>query len=268
MERYLIVGPARSGTTVTHLCLAGHPNVSALSDEVRVDPFFTLGISVFTHGNDDPEERRRGFVALFDALCGLHRTKETRVLGCKTAISSPDEALTLVASLRKNLPGMKVILTLRRDIVAQLGSLRRAQATGNWHSWVKPKLALDRKIRIDKAQLERHAWDYLRTERELMALKDAHPVFVVSYEEDLLSGDGEVYQRIFDFLGLPRRPVTWLKSDKVAPPPEDYISDYDAHAATAKRLREQFEADPEKQPHRPPAKQGRLLERLRDRLPF
>ena len=46
--RYILVGPARSGTTVTHLALKGHPNVSAVRDEVRIDPLFTQGMGAFT----------------------------------------------------------------------------------------------------------------------------------------------------------------------------------------------------------------------------
>jgi hypothetical protein len=66
--RYLIVGMARSGTTVTHRALYGHPKVCALDDEIRVDPFFTRGIEAFTVGGANPWERENGSLQLFDAL--------------------------------------------------------------------------------------------------------------------------------------------------------------------------------------------------------
>ena len=43
-KRFVIVGMARSGTTVTLQALQGHPDVRTAMDEIRVDPFFTRGI--------------------------------------------------------------------------------------------------------------------------------------------------------------------------------------------------------------------------------
>jgi len=51
-NRYLIVGCGRSGSTLIHLLLKGHPNIVALNDELKVSPFFTKGISTFTFGSD------------------------------------------------------------------------------------------------------------------------------------------------------------------------------------------------------------------------
>lgn len=244
MKRYLIAGPARSGTTVTHLCLAGHPNVSALSDEVKVRPFFTEGISAFTHGNDKEEERRQGFVALFDALSMLHRPPQLLACGLKTAISCRDEAMELVRSLQTYFPELKIILTLRNDIVAQFGSLERAKATGKWHSWVKSDNGSAGRLQIDDQRLYAHAADYLQTVRELQRLKETHDVFEVFYEDDILPGDLRVYSRLFDFLDLPQTEITWLKSKKVAPAPEQFIDDYRRHADAVLLLLRKFEADP------------------------
>jgi len=198
-NRYIIVGPARSGTTVTHLCLAGHPNVSALNDEVKVHPFFTEGISAFTHGNDLETEFKKGFMAIFDALCTLNSPDELLAGGLKTAIGSSAEAANFVRSVQNFFPKVKIVLTLRDDIVAQFGSMELAKATGKWHSWVKPEGQLEGKITLDKDRLDAHAVDYLKTVRELQRLKETHEVFEVSYEKDILPGNRQVYHRLFQF---------------------------------------------------------------------
>jgi len=268
MNRYIIVGPARSGTTVTHLCLAGHPNVSALNDEVKVHPFFTEGISTFTHGNDRESERRKGFLALFDTLCTLNRPEELVACGFKTAISNLTEAVDFVNSVQSFLKGVKIVLTLRDDIVAQFGSLERAKATGNWHSWVKPKRGLEGKIKLDKIRLHAHAVEYLKTVRELQRLKEAHEVFEISYENDILPGNLQVYHRLFQFLELPDMEITWLRSKKVAPAPKDFIAEYTQYVATVRVLRQRFEDNPalfDAGPETRSKKSG-LLQRMNQRL--
>ena len=141
VTRYIVVGPARSGTTVTHLCLAGHPNVSALNDEVPVRPFFTEGISTFTHGNDLEEERNRGYLALFDAMCTLRRPGELKACGLKTAIPKHHDAVDFVKAVKAFLPELRIVLTVREDVVAQYGSLLLAKKTGQWHSCLRIGIA-------------------------------------------------------------------------------------------------------------------------------
>ena len=48
--RFLIIGYQRSGTTVISHLLRGHPDVSSLGGELRIEPFFSHGTRVFTGG--------------------------------------------------------------------------------------------------------------------------------------------------------------------------------------------------------------------------
>jgi hypothetical protein len=215
-----------------------------LSDEVRVKPFFVEGLSVFTHGNEKEEEREKGFIALFDAITSLHRGETTRAIGFKTALPFHKEAVDFVNSVQSFFPEIKIIITLRDDIVAQFGSLERAKVTGNWHSWVKPESNLKEKLKLEKNRLYDHAVDYLKTVHELERLKESHEVFEVSYENDILPGNLKVYYQVFRFLGLPEKEITWLRSNKVAPPPEEFIEDYMQHKSALDELRHRFETNP------------------------
>ena len=245
MNRYLIIGQMRSGTTVTHLCLKGHPEISALNDEIKVEPFFTQGLSVFTHGNDLPEEKVRGPLVLYDALAGLCATPKVTAWGMKTAISSLTEAKTLIDSLRNGFPGLKIIHTQRDDIVAQYGSLLRAEATGQWHSWSKPIKDPLRTISLLKGKLAQVALQSIEISAALNTLKETHDFFDVSYERDLLPNDMLVFRRLFAFLGVSDVKIDWLNSTKVAPHPQSYIEDYLLHVDFVNMLKKCFDEDPE-----------------------
>lgn len=81
MIRYIIVGTYRSGTTAVHSCLEGHPEASALSDEARIYPFFTRGISTFTFGDENEIEKSQGHIRLFDALAQISVNNNTKACG-------------------------------------------------------------------------------------------------------------------------------------------------------------------------------------------
>ena len=120
--RYLIIGACRSGTTVVHLAIMGHPNVSALNDEVKINPFFTKGISAFTYGNDLEKEKEKGYSVLFDALTKLTADQNTTTHGMKVATNSSYLAKSAIDVLDKYLDNVKIIVIRRRDLVAQFGS--------------------------------------------------------------------------------------------------------------------------------------------------
>ena len=80
IKRYVVLGLARSGTTVVHFALKGHPNIAALNDEVRVS-FFTEGISTFTQRDDNVLEKKVGSLSLFDAVAGVFSDENDTPVG-------------------------------------------------------------------------------------------------------------------------------------------------------------------------------------------
>ena len=133
-NHYLIVGCPRSGTTVIHLLLKGHPNITALNDEIKVSPLFTKGISTFTFGNDLLEEKTLGFSLLFDAITSVSAKDHTRASGAKCVCHSPTQARVVVETLQKHMTNLKIILMVRNDLVAQYGSMLNASKGGINHS--------------------------------------------------------------------------------------------------------------------------------------
>ncbi|MEM7199608.1 MAG: sulfotransferase [Planctomycetota bacterium] len=233
-RRFVTIGLRRSGTTVTHLALKGHPNVSGLGDEVKVAPFFTDGLYTFTVGQRSEKERRLCYGALFDAITmtkpRLGEAEESAIAanGLKVAIGTVKEAEALVAGLQTYFPEVKIVHVRRADAVARFASLVLARTTGRWHSWTKGAAADPvEAMRADPTEFEEF---YRRTEaahQRLAVLHSSHEVFPLSYERDILDGAPACYERAFGFLGVAPMPPTWLRSEKVAPPIDRIFSNVD-----------------------------------------
>ena len=220
--RYVIAGLPRSGTTLIHKAIAGHPNASALNDELRVSPFWDRGLSTFTFGHETPEEQRAGHVALFDAVTSIAASADTRAFGVKCCVSSPEEAELVIISATRRIPGVKMIVVLRRDLVAQYASLLRARRSGAWHSWRHTDRPPVAQVHIRPLLFDRYVTNALATLASLQVAPAAH---IVVFEE-LVASSADGFRAIFDFLDLPDVPIDWEIGDKVSPLPEAYIDNY------------------------------------------
>jgi hypothetical protein len=220
--RYVIVGMPRSGTTLIHKAVAGHPDASALNDELCVSPFWDRGLSTFTFGHETPEERRTGHVALFDAVTSIAASAATRAFGVKCCVSSPEEAELVVTSATRTIPGVKMIVVLRHDLVAQYASLLRARRSGAWHSWRRADRPPVAQVHIRPLLFDRYATNALDTLARLQCAPAAH---VVVFEE-LVASKADGFRAIFDFLDLPDVAIDWELGEKVSPAPEAYIDNY------------------------------------------
>ncbi len=225
ISRYLIVGNARSGTTVTHLALMGHPNISALNNEINVNPFFSKGFASFTFGAETKNEKTLGYQILFDAITSVNLTKNSMARGMKVALSSVKDAEILVESIKHNFPDIKIIFVERLDYLAQFGSLKRAENSGQYHSWNKQMKKVS-DISINKKDFIDYVFRVKKINEIVEILKYSHEFMIFNYEEDILEGSLKNYTKLFNFLKIPIVDITWLNSSKVAPSPEIFIKNY------------------------------------------
>ncbi len=241
--RSVLVGCPRSGSTLAHTAIMGHPNASVLSDEMPVYPFFYKGLSTFTCGSEFDEEKAGGHRALFDAMASICADEHSTMLGVKCNARSVEQAHAVVRCMREHLPHHKVILTIRNDLVAQYGSLLSARMTGSWHSWNPGAARLRRKRPpLIRAMFVRYCLNSLEVNRVLRQLHSSHEVHECIYE-DVVADRNEQLLRLFDFLELGRMQITWLKGEKVKPPPQKYIRNYEKLSKVLTRLRDQHERD-------------------------
>lgn len=238
-NHYLVIGLPRSGTTVIHLLLRGHPSIAALNDELKVSPFFSKGISTFTFGNDVSEEKDLGFSVLFDAISSISGKSNTTVAGAKCVCHSSIEARTAVSTLQGYLKNLKVILVVRNDLVAQCGSMISARKSGVFHSWSKEfESRKINKFKINKWVFTRYAIKCLGLLEILRELHNTHDIIECIYE-DFVSDPAGVYKQLADFLNVPQVDATWLKSKKLMPDPNEYIKNYSEMRTLLEHLRVQ-----------------------------
>lgn len=225
-KRYIIIGCARSGTTITHLAIMGHPFVAAINDEVKIEPFFTKGISAFTFGNDQKEEKQKGYSALFNAITLIKSNDKTVAHGFKTVCNSYTAAKHFVRVLQNNLKDIKIIFLVRRDLVAQLGSALHAKKTGIMHSWYNGfENRKIKKLKINKWRFTSYAINIYKIYDVLKELEKTHDVLKINYE-DLIANSSLFCNRLFNFLNLKTLEPKWIESKKVMPSPETYIKNY------------------------------------------
>jgi len=239
-KRFIIIGPQRSGTTLVHLGIRGHPNVCATNDEVRIVPLFTDGIAHFMISGREfmtEMERETRIRACFDAVAGAHRSDAVAAWGMKLASDNYREVEQLIETLRAEMPDAVVIIVERSDLVAQFGSGLRMRATGQTHSWRAAKDPKTYMVKIRPGRFARFARNVLRIQALLRQLESTHETLIVSYERDILPGDLRIFDRIFDILGVPHMPVDWLESAKVAPPPGSYIANYEQLSTMLEEMR-------------------------------
>lgn len=241
-RKFIILGMQRSGTTVTHVCLNGHPHVTMPSDEVMTSPFFTRGLATFTGGKESYADRMLGYEKLFELLTSLHATDETQAIGFKTAVGNHHEALEVCTSVREYFPDVRIILVSRDDLVAQCGSLVRAEKSGEWHAWEGQKQSeLDGKLTIDVERFREYASGCKQTVAQLRSLSTTHALLDFRYESHIAPGVD--HASLFDFLDLPQVEVSWLRMKKVAPPARDFIANYDALATELEAMASPGEAE-------------------------
>lgn len=244
--RFLIVGMARSGTTVTHQALQGHPNVMSSMDELKVSPFFTKGVSIFTVSGVNDWERDHGYEQLLDAMTmipctlkgphlmgygGTEQQPKGKILanGVKVAIGSLGEAEDLAAAMTKyrSLKDVVLIRVERRDLVAQFASLQRAMRSGRWHSFYKTAPTVpnpDAPFEISEDDFHYYCKEAIGIRTAFDQIASTHAVHEISYEDGIQKSGKAVFQKLFDFLGLPKVDPTWLDSEKVAPPLDKFIT--------------------------------------------
>lgn len=226
MKYYIILGQARSGTSVVHLLLRNHPEISALYDEVNYSPFYDRGLSIFTHGLDEAEEVKKAFPKLYELLACLNNNELTKACGLKTAVNTEKAAKTVVETIKNYLSYVKIILIKRENLTDQYASLIRAQKTGSWHSWQKnvnhisPMIKFREREFIDYVKMSLTINDLLET------LKDTNEVIHFYYERDIFPNKIENYYKLFDFLGVSRLDLE-IPLQKVAKPAQEFVKKYE-----------------------------------------
>ncbi len=246
-RNYVILGCPRSGTTATHIYLRSHPQVAAFHAEATVSPLFTQGLAVFAnHGERHltPKEKQAQIRSLFIAITAIEADENTVATGLKVTVQSPSDANIIVNSLQKHLPEVIVILVIRKDFVAQYGSLLRAKATDQWTCWDDRATNSAFTTTVDERRFLSYLMWCRHTLNRLDGLRKTHTVTEVSYEKDILSGQWPGFGRISNVLGVNVSDFPPATSTKVSPDPDRYITNYHALSEIMLRYESRSELHP------------------------
>lgn len=225
--RFIIAGMKRSGTTLLHSALTGHPDVKGVRGEV-------IGLKVISHGPDlftfnrvrtlgiDPVSLTRSnleyLFSLFD--------DRPQAVGFKTAFHLPELARSFLQAVKEADPGIKVITTVRKDCLATAASMMLAQKLKRFHT-VGNQKTKDIRVRIDPVVFS----------RDVIRFRDMIDVFEgtiergnhlgLTYEEDLARGVEQCYAKVCQFLNLEPVDPSWVKMKKQARHPSEFVSNYE-----------------------------------------
>lgn len=233
--RYIIVGMPRSGTSATHFCLRGHPSVSAMKEEVGVEPFLTEGMGTFTF---EHPETKPGVSALFDAMIAIQEESNPNAQGMKVTTGTVELARSFVERVQKYLPDVRIILVLRRDLVARFGSLVKARKTGVWDGTDDEPAP---NLRLDPHEFAEYVIESHEIRQILRRLEKTHNVMGLGYEEVILEGNLPTHEPLFEFVGVEPMQADWLWERKFSPPPESYIENYQQLLSLHNRIERSLE---------------------------
>lgn len=235
----MVVGMPRSGTTAVHNTLRGHPSVSALHKEVAVDPFLTQGVAIFTRKHP---KTRPSISSLFDLMTSTQSVAEPEAQGMKLTTGSNERARAFAEGVRTHLPDVRIILLVRRDLVAQFGSLVKSQETGVWGRHVgESKVRSAPTLELNRYEFAEYAIEAYQIRRILRSMQDSHQILEIGYEEVLLSGNLPTHDSLFNFVGVEPRRANWLTDRKLSPPPESYIENYQQLLSLHNRIKRSLE---------------------------
>lgn len=255
----MILGSARTGSTLLMSLLSAHEDIKMYGElfnldklpkpalvEVLEDPVGYLQRRI--NGTQPANIRAVGFKIFYD-----HLTREyfEKIMDPEQAVDKLKERLKNFESfLHTNYAwddlavkfgktwdylvedtGIKVIHLKRRNKLETMVSLKTAFLTDEWMRWnSKPPTITT--VSLSPEECSRYFKKLEAYEQKYAALFSRHPVHEVTYE-DLVEKKDEVMAGIFNFLELPRKPVSTIMKKQNVFSLQQTVSNYH-------ELKEQF----------------------------
>jgi len=201
MLNFLIIGFQRTGTTAVLRALAAAPDVAVIPYEISLTWFFGASSAFRTRQDVSSLQSKCSQAAIESAL-----DTPSPIRGAKSALGSVEELSETIAQIREWCPGIRIIATVRKDLIAQAASRMWAGMTGQWQSWESP-VKDDRlnagdpnSIEISPSYLR-----YLKIQQirymELLREFPQNHVYVLDFDRFFSVDSREELENIFRFVG-------------------------------------------------------------------
>ena len=241
-QRFLVVGMQRSGTTLVHQLIAGHPDVFTHSREASTRLFTDFGAHYFNtdaglfptdHGPLNPVDADALLRMYFDvAVSHGGQPPEGAVRGLKIAIGYAKAAERFVEIVRHHFTDLFIVLVKRTDPVAACASFAFASKTGRFQVFQGDDEPFQR-LKISREYLLRYIWNWSKINSSLDRLKELPNFLPISYEDDVLTQKLLSGTEVFEFLKVPQKQVNWISLKKSLASPKDTIQNFDEVAEVA-----------------------------------
>jgi hypothetical protein len=185
-----------------------------MEEEVAVQPFLTDGLATFTFEGPDTQQPRVS--ALFDAMTSIQSVADPKARGMKLTTGTAELARSFVEGVQEYLPDVRIILVLRRDLVARFGSLVKARETGVWDGMDDEPAP---NLELDLYEFAEYVVESHEVRQNLRRLDKTHSVMELSYEEVILEGNLPTHEPLFEFVGVEPMQADWLWERKFPHPP-------------------------------------------------
>ncbi|HEX8560190.1 MAG TPA: sulfotransferase [Pyrinomonadaceae bacterium] len=239
MQRFIILGHGRSGSTLLARSLAGHPNVrmfgELLHDEEpereRAFRAFNEGVGTRRREPRFYREGDDGAAYLRDTVFRRRRWRDVLAVGFKMfylhARTSPRAGTAwdyLIADT-----DLRVVHLARANLLECWLSLQIAHVTNEWE-WRKgapgPRTHAP-PLELDPAKFEAYCNQTLAHRRWAEERFRGHPTLGIEYEADVVGRFEQTVHRIHDFLEAPRGPAERLLEKQARRKPREQIVNYD-----------------------------------------
>lgn len=245
--RFLVVGMQRSGTTVAHQVIAGHPQVASNPREVGPQLFTDFARSYYNSGYDlfaqDGDRLSEGGTVerLFDLLVEQGQQIGDRpVIGLKVAVGQVQAAQEIATTIQQYMPALRVIHVARTDPIAAFASLRIAQKSGVFHTQGEGGQGVP-KLTLSRHDLVRYINDWDGINRAFSSLSALPHYTHVNFEQDIQHGTYLNGKAIFECLGLDPMTPDWVSLRKGLPPVADIVVNLEEAEALFETLSPELE---------------------------
>ncbi|WP_075223273.1 sulfotransferase [Acuticoccus yangtzensis] len=229
--RFLIVGKQRSGTTLVHQILAGHPNIASNPREASSRLLTDLGASLFNTNRDlflgnakDSIGPSETISRLFDLAVEQGQRIDGHVAaGLKIATGWVHEAQALSDGILTHAPNLRIVHVRREDPVSACVSYEFAAANNRFQIYAGENAPTPR-IKINRTQLIHYVADWWAINAAFDRLSALTHYMRVDYERDVLTGTLLDGRDLFEFVGAPIVAPTWVNLKKPLPPKEQTVT--------------------------------------------
>jgi LPS sulfotransferase NodH len=239
MKKFIIISPARSGSTLVVTSLRQHHNVRILGEifnDEEEERTLAFSRNWYSHNNERKsnlyyEHGDDASIFLRDHVFSNQITSKFTAVGFKILYNQAWEDLNVRKAWDFLIEerSIHVIHLVRRNLLASWVSLQIAFLTNEWVRFEDTNGAAVKisKLRLDPIKCQSYFEEVLTKRKYIQEMFKEHPKIEIEYERDLFSRFQFTMQIIQQFLGVPQKQLRKVVRKQSQVSLQDQICNYD-----------------------------------------